>query len=65
VIGGDAIHVLGLIGNPAKKIASTHDDGHLDAKTVYIGQFGRDFMNAFGVDAKALFGGQGFARDFQ
>jgi hypothetical protein len=64
VIGGDAIHVFGLVGNPAEKIASAYDDGHLDVERVDIGEFSRDFMNAFGVDAKALIGGQGFAGDF-
>jgi hypothetical protein len=64
VIGGDAIHVLGLVGNPAKKIAAAYDDGHLDVKSVDIGKFSRDFMNAFVVDAKPLIGGKGFAGDF-
>ncbi len=65
VIGGNAIHVLGLLGNPAKEIAATHNDRHLDAESVYIGKFSRDFMNASGVDAEALSGGKGLAGDFQ
>jgi hypothetical protein len=32
---------------------------------VDVGQFSRDFVNAFGVDAEALVGGQGFAGDFE
>jgi len=52
VIGGDAVHVLSLVGDAAKKIASTDDDCKLDAQLVNVGKFGRDFMNAFGVDAK-------------
>ena len=32
---------------------------------VHVGQFSRDFVNASGVDAEALVGGQGFAGDFQ
>ena len=56
---------LGLVGHAAKKIAAAHDDGHLDAEIAHIGKFSRDFMNAGGVDAEALSGGQGFAGDFQ
>src|SRR6202047_191259 len=65
VVGGDAIHVLGLLGNATEKIAATYDNRHLDTETVYIGEFSRDFMNASGVDAEALSGGKGFAGDFQ
>src|ERR1019366_8622662 len=54
VIGGDAIHVLGLVGNPAEEIATAYNDGHRDAEIVYIGKFSRYFMNADGVDAEAL-----------
>ncbi len=64
MIGGDAIHVLGLLGNPAKEIATAHNDCHLDAESIYIGKFSRDFMNASGVDAETLSGGKGFAGDF-
>jgi hypothetical protein len=64
VVGGDAIHVLGLFGNPAEEIATAYDNGHLDAEIVHIGKFSRDFMNASVVDAEALRGGKGFARDF-
>jgi hypothetical protein len=56
---------LGLVGDAAKEIAAANDDGHLDAEIVDIGKFGRDFMNARGVDAEALIGGEGFAGDFQ
>jgi hypothetical protein len=54
-----------LVGNPTKKIPPTNDDRHLDAESVYIGKFGRDFVNTFGIDAKALIGRQGLAGDFQ
>ncbi len=64
MIGGDAVHVLSLVGDAAKKIASTDDDCKLDAQLVNVGKFGRDFMNAFGVDAEALIGGEGLAGDF-
>jgi hypothetical protein len=65
VIGGDAIHVLGLVGDSTKKIAPAYNNRHLNAKTVYVGKLGCDFMNAFGIDAEALIGGKGFAGDFQ
>jgi hypothetical protein len=64
VVGGHAIHILGLFGNPAKKIAPADNDRHLDAKAVYVGKFSRDFMNAFGVHSETLIGCEGFAGDF-
>ena len=30
-----------------------------------VGEFSRDFMNAFSIDAEALGGGKSFAGDFQ
>ncbi len=57
VIGGDAIHVAGLVGYAAEKIASAHNDCHLDAEGMHVGEFGRDFMNAGRVNAEALRGG--------
>ena len=65
VVGGDAVHVFGLVGNAAEEIAAAHDDGDLDTEAVHIGQFGGDFVNAGGVDAEALVGGQSFAGNFQ
>jgi hypothetical protein len=56
VIGGNAIHVPRLVGNAAKEIAAANDNRHLDSEIVYIGKFGRDFVNARGVDAEALIG---------
>ena len=35
------------------------------SERVHVGKFGRNFVDAFGIDAKALIGRQGFARDFQ
>ena len=56
---------LGLVGNPAEEIAAAYNDGQLDAEVAHFRKFSRDFMNACGVDAEALIGGQGFAGDFQ
>ena len=64
MIGGDAIHVLGLVGHPTEKIATAYDNCHLDVKSVDIGKFSRDFMNAGSIDAEALIGRQGFAGEF-
>ena len=46
VIGGDAVHVLGLLGDAAKEIAAADDDRDLHAQFVNVGQFGRDLVDA-------------------
>jgi len=56
---------LACSATPRKKIAPAYDNRHLDAESVYIGKFRRDFMDASGVDAEALRGGKSFAGDFQ
>jgi len=65
VVGGDAVHVDGLLGYAAEEVASSDDDAYLAAKGVDGGDFGGDFMDEDGVDAEALAGGQGFSRDLE
>src|SRR4051812_27269678 len=57
VIGGNTIHVLGLHGDAAEEIAPAHDDREFHAKTMNVCQFGRDFVDAFGINSEPLLGG--------
>jgi hypothetical protein len=61
VIGGDAIHIDGLLGNAAKEISSTDDDSDLTAECVNGGEFFGYFVDENGVDSKASACGQSFA----
>ena len=65
MIGGDAVHFFGLFGDAAKEIAAAHHDGDLDAEIVDVGEFRGDFVDASGIDAETLAGGQSFAGDFE
>ncbi len=46
VVRGDAVHVLGLLGDAAEKIPAADDDGELNAELVHIRDFGGDLVNA-------------------
>ena len=37
VIGGDAVHVLGLLGHAAEEIPAAHHDRDLHAELVHVG----------------------------
>ena len=58
VVGGDAVHLLGLLGDAAKEISPAHDDGDLDIQCAHFGQFGGNFVHAGSVHAETLAGGQ-------
>jgi len=65
VVGADAVHVTGLVGDSAEEIASAYDDCDLDAEAVNVRKLGGDFVDARGVDSKTLLGSQGFTGDLQ
>ena len=65
VIGGDAVHVDGLLGDAAEEISSSDDDAYLAAEGVNCSDFSGDFVDEDGVDTKAFTSGQGFARDLE
>ncbi len=58
VIGGDPVHVLGLLRYAAEKVSSAHHDRQLHAQLVNVGQFGGNFVDASRLHAKALIGRQ-------
>jgi hypothetical protein len=61
VVGGDAVHVLGLVGDAAKKVPAADHDGQLHAQLVNVRQFGGDFVDARRIHTKPLIGSQGFS----
>src|ERR1039458_7394498 len=61
VVGRDAVHVDGLLGDAAKEVSASDDDADLAAECVDGGQFGGYFVNEDGVDAEARACGQGFS----
>ena len=65
MVGGNAVHVAGLLGHAAKKVSSANDDGNLHAQRVNVGKFGCDLVNARRIYAEALISGESFARKFQ
>src|SRR5690349_7986821 len=65
VVGGDAVHLSGLLGDAAEKISTADDDGNLYAERVDILDLGGNFVNADGIDTETLVRGQGFAGQLQ
>src|SRR5215468_6430939 len=65
MVGGDAVHVAGLLGYAAEEIAASDHNGDLHAEGMDVGQFGGNFVNAGRVDAKSLIGGKRFAGKLQ
>ena len=65
VVGGDAVHVDGLLGDSAEEVSAADDDADLAAEGVDGGDFGGYFVDEDGVDAEAFTSGQGFAGDFE
>ena len=59
LIGGDAVHFLGLLGHAAKEISAADDDGDVNAQRLHIRQFGRNFVDSQGIHAETLIGRQG------
>src|ERR1019366_8085951 len=65
VIGGHAIHLLGLLSHAAKEVAATDYDGHLHSEAVDLCDFGRDFVHPRVVHTKSLASRQCFAGNLQ
>ena len=61
VVGGDAVHVDGLLGDAAEEVSASDDDADLAAEGVNGGYFGGYFVDEDGVDAKTFACGQSFA----
>jgi hypothetical protein len=61
VVGGDAIHVDGLLGDSAKEVASADDDSDLAAEGVNGCEFFGYFVDEYSIDSEASAGGQSFA----
>ena len=56
MVGGDAVHVDGLLGDTAKEVASSDDDANFAAEGVDGGDFSGNFVDEDGVDAEVVRG---------
>jgi hypothetical protein len=65
MVGGDAVHVDGLLGDAAEEVASSDDDADLAAKGVNGGYLGGYFVNEDGINTEAAACSQGFSRDLE
>jgi hypothetical protein len=65
VVGGDAIHVDGLLSYATEEVASANDNANLAAEGVDSSNLRCDFMDEDGIDAEAFACGQGFSRDLE
>jgi hypothetical protein len=65
VIGGDPVHVDGLLGDTAEEVASSDDDADFAAKSMHGGDLCGYLMDKDGVDTKASASGQGFSGELE
>ena len=65
VVGGDAVHVDGLLGDAAEEVSSADDDADLAAEGVDGGDLCGYFVNENGVDAETFACSQGFSGEFE
>jgi hypothetical protein len=61
VVGGDSIHVDGLLGDSAEEVSASDDDGYLAAEGVNGCEFFGYFVDENGVDSEASASSQSFA----
>jgi hypothetical protein len=61
VVGCDAIHVDGLLGNSAEEVSSSDDDPDLAAEGMGGCNLFGYFVDKYGVNPEATAGRQGFS----
>ena len=54
VVGGDTVHVDGLLGDAAEEVTATNDDADLAAEGVNGSYFCGDFVDEDGINAESL-----------
>jgi hypothetical protein len=65
VIGGYAIHFLGLLGYASEEVSAAYYQANLNSKPLHVGNFLCDFVQASVIDAKALSTCQCLARELK
>jgi hypothetical protein len=65
MVGGDAIHINGLLGYATEKVASADDDADLAAQSVNGCDLFGYFVDEDGVDAEAAARGKGFSGELE
>jgi hypothetical protein len=61
VVGGDAIHIDGLLGDSAEEVSSSDDDPDLTAESVYGCDLFGYFVDEDRIDTEAPAGSQSFS----
>ena len=61
VVGGHAVHFLGLLGDAAKEVAAADYDADLHTQRVNFGEFAGNLGNLFSVQAKPARASQGLS----
>src|SRR5262249_21134793 len=65
MVGGDAVHLLGLLRDATKEVPPADDDGGLHPECMHVGQFASNLMDAGCVNAKATLGSKGFTGELE
>jgi len=65
VVGSDAVHVDGLLGDAAEEVAAANDDGDLAAGGSDFSDLMSDCVDKDGIDTEATACGQGFSGDLE
>ena len=62
VVGAHAVHLFGLLGHAAEKVASAHHDADFNAQCMHVDKFAGNLSDLAGIQAEAARAGQHLAR---
>jgi hypothetical protein len=65
MVGCNAVHVNGLLGDAAEEVATADDNGNLAPRARDLRDLSGDLVDKNGVDTEPPASGQGFARDLE
>src|SRR5262249_22103188 len=65
VIGGDAVHIAGLLGYSPKEIPASHHQSDLHPQPMNLADLAGDGVDSMGLHSKAFVAGQGLAGKFE
>jgi hypothetical protein len=65
VVGCDAVHVDGLLGDSAEEVSAADDDSNLAPESVDGCDLGGHSLNEYGVNAETCACGKGFSGEFE
>src|SRR6266481_4485532 len=65
VVGGNAVHIAGLLGHAAKEVSSAYYNGDLRPQFVNFSDFARNLVNTAGFNPKTFVASQGLTGKFE